>query len=60
VTKDRCATTETTGDVINEQEYLFGDYTEGRFAWKLEQVQLMIKPIPAKRKLSLWEWEQHD
>ena len=60
VTKDKSTTAETTGDIINEQEYPFGDYTEGRFAWKLDQVQLMTKPIPAKGKLSLWEWEQHD
>ncbi len=58
VTNDKGSTAETTGSFINDQEYLFGDYTVGRFAWKLEQVQLMATPIPAKGKLSLWEWEQ--
>ncbi|MEQ6855279.1 ASCH domain-containing protein [Lysinibacillus capsici] len=58
VTKDRGATAEIIGGYITECEYLLGDYTEGRFAWKLEQVQMMTTPVPAKGKLSLWEWER--
>ncbi|MHA6532361.1 ASCH domain-containing protein [Paenibacillus sp. BAC0078] len=36
-------------------EYIFGDYAEGRFAWKLEGAALLANPIPAKGRLSFWE-----
>ena len=38
------------------QEIAFGDFTPGRFAWMLENVQ-QIEPVPAKGRLGLWEWE---
>jgi len=34
----------------------FGDYTAGRYAWELNNVQLLSKPIQAKGQLSLWNW----
>ncbi|WP_340021040.1 ASCH domain-containing protein [Paenibacillus sp. FSL K6-1096] len=37
-------------------EYVFGDYTEGRFAWKLEEVVPLVHPIPAKGRLGFWEY----
>lgn len=40
-----------------EHEYFFGDYTPGRFAWFLDDVQALPEPIPAKGALGLWEWE---
>lgn len=40
-----------------EPERSFGDYETGRYAWILEDVQMLQKPIPAKGALSLWEWE---
>lgn len=51
-----CATTD--GHIlIKGNEYEFGDYTEGRYAWILGNIKLLKKPIPAKGKLSLWEYE---
>ncbi|MEK3945555.1 ASCH domain-containing protein [Paenibacillus sp. FSL H8-0282] len=44
---------------INGNEYDFGDYSEGRFAWKLEGVHPLSHPIPAKGRLSLWEHSTH-
>ena len=38
-----------------EQE--FGDYTPGRYAWILDNVKPLEKPIPAKGSLGLWNWE---
>ena len=35
----------------------FGVYAVGRCAWILENIKPLEKPIPAKGKLSLWEWE---
>lgn len=37
-------------------ESSFGDYTPGRFAWILADVQKLPDPIPAKGALGLWEW----
>ena len=37
-------------------EYLFGDYTEGRFAWKLEAVSPLVHPVSAKGRLGFWEY----
>ena len=37
-------------------EYTFGDYAEGRFAWKLGEVVPLAHPIPAKGRLGLWEY----
>jgi hypothetical protein len=38
-------------------EYLFGDYTPGRYAWILSDIKPLDKPIPAKGKQGLWNWE---
>ncbi|HWQ42809.1 MAG TPA: ASCH domain-containing protein [Desulfosporosinus sp.] len=35
----------------------FGDYAVGRYAWILEDIKPLEKPIPVKGALSLWEWE---
>jgi len=43
-------------DFIKDDELLFGDWTPGRFAWKLANVKLLPKPVPAKGKQGLWEW----
>lgn len=41
----------------DEPELSFGDYSHGRFAWVLENVEPLPKPIPAKGALGLWEWD---
>ncbi len=41
---------------VQGNEFFFGDYTPGRFAWLLENMQLLENPIPAKGKLNLWEF----
>lgn len=40
----------------NETEYLCGYYEEGRYAWILKDIK-KIKPIPAKGKLNVWNYE---
>ena len=37
-------------------EYVFGNYAEGRYAWKLEEVVPLAHPIPAKGRLGFWEY----
>lgn len=43
--------------LINGNEYLFGDYTPDRYAWILDNIEMLKEPIPAKGKLSLWEYK---
>jgi len=42
---------------IKSPELDFGDYAVGRYAWILENIKPLEKPIPALGALSLWEWE---
>lgn len=58
VMKDNFDSAETDKDFIDEKEYPLGDFSEGRYAWKLENVEVLDNPIPAKGQLSLWEWNK--
>ncbi|WP_215831164.1 hypothetical protein [Pelorhabdus rhamnosifermentans] len=40
---------------ITGNEYEFGDYSIGRYAWILDNVQ-QIQPVPAKGQQRLWNW----
>ena len=39
-------------------ECLVGDYKIGRYAWVLEDVEILEKPIFAKGKLGIWNYEE--
>lgn len=41
---------------IDGNEYHFGDYTPGRYAWILQDIQILEKPIPAKGQLGIWNF----
>lgn len=41
-----------------QEEYSFGDYSHGRFAWKLKNPVKFDEPIPAKGSLGLWEFPE--
>lgn len=43
--------------IVEKNELAFGDYTPGRFAWILDNVEIINEPIPAKGKLGLWEFK---
>ena len=43
--------------VPTEQEMDLGDWTPGRYAWELQNVNFLPEPIPAKGKQGLWNWE---
>ncbi|MEN6566365.1 MAG: ASCH domain-containing protein [Veillonellales bacterium] len=45
------------GYFVDSKEFAFGDYTPGRYAWLLANAR-PIKPVPAKGKQRLWEWEE--
>lgn len=40
---------------VGPPEYIYGDYEQGRYAWKLDNVEMLREPITAKGKLGLWE-----
>ena len=53
---------EMTSDLIdkiklNNQEYILGIYEPGRYAWILDNIELLPTQISAKGKLGLWEYE---
>lgn len=52
-----CLRTEDVRDSLDEKELAFGDYADGRFAWRLENPSFLPKPILAKGALGLWEFD---
>lgn len=42
---------------LSPDELTLGDYTPGRYAWKLANVKRLPEPIPAKGRQGLWNWE---
>jgi len=45
------------GVELTKNELAFGDYTPGRFAWILKDMEILDNPIPAKGMLGLWNLE---
>jgi ASCH domain. len=41
---------------LTMEEKAFGDYSEGRYAWILEDPVQFDKPIPARGTLNVWEY----
>ena len=41
----------------NPQEFMCGEYKVGRYAWFLEDVEVLKEPIPAKGHLNIWNFE---
>ena len=39
-------------------EYLVGDYKPGRYAWILDDIEVLDRPIFAKGKLGIWNYEE--
>lgn len=40
--------------IVGLKEIHFGDYSEGRWAWRLRNPKILKNPIPCKGSLSLW------
>ncbi|OBZ15145.1 ASCH domain-containing protein [Bacillus sp. FJAT-26390] len=45
---------------IDGPEFVFGDYSTGRFAWEITGVDQLREPIPAKGQQGLWNWAAGD
>ncbi len=39
-------------------EYLVGDYKLGRYAWILDDIEVLDRPIFAKGKLGIWNYQE--
>ncbi len=52
-----CTRTDEVITAISDQEWAFGDYSPGRFAWELRNVRRLPEPIPARGALSLWTFD---
>lgn len=53
----RAEKTHEIRDVISEQERAFGDYSYGRFAWRLDQIEKFDEPIPVNGAQGFWDWD---
>lgn len=42
---------------VEEMEMDFGDWSPGRYVWKLKVEDLLDKPVLINGKQRLWEWE---
>jgi hypothetical protein len=51
-----CGEVELLTRSISDTEAIFGDYSDGRYAWRLTNVEQLPEPIAAKGALGLWEW----
>jgi hypothetical protein len=40
---------------LSAKELAFGDFSPGRWAWRLDDLHQIVTPVPAKGKLGLWE-----
>lgn len=44
----------------NPQEKICGEYQLGRYAWVIENIELLEHPIEAKGKLSIWNYQEKE
>jgi hypothetical protein len=42
--------------IVSGNEYYFGNYSDGRFAWEMSDLKMLDKVILAKGKLGLWNF----
>ena len=42
---------------LSDTEKALGDYTLGRYAWELKNIEVLPEPVPAKGQQGLWNWE---
>lgn len=53
-----CIPAEEAVRMICATEKRYGDYSTGRWAWLLEDVRALKRPVPARGALGLWEWRR--
>ena len=48
--------TEAIAPNLPRPELVFGDYSPGRWAWRIEDVEALPEPVPARGRQGIWEW----
>lgn len=43
-----------------ETEQIFGDWSQGRFAWQFDRVYALPEPLPARGKQGIWTIDMED
>lgn len=43
----------------NHQEFICGDYQVGRYAWILQDIEILTTPIPTKGHLGIWNFKEN-
>lgn len=52
--------TEGLVDDISDEEFDYGDWSPGRWAWGLEVIERFDPPIPARGMQGLWDWDARE
>lgn len=52
-----CIKVEEIRGQISSQEKAFGNYADGRYAWKLANVRVLTAPILISGKQGIWDWK---
>jgi hypothetical protein len=42
---------------LEDNEILFGDFSKGRYAWELDNVQPLTEPVYCRGRQRLWNWK---
>lgn len=58
--EDTFSTISVESQIRKTNEWYYGDYSPGRYAWKLTSPIKFELPIPAKGSLSIWEYIQEN
>lgn len=51
---------ETVAGRISAQEAAFGDFAEGRWAWRISNIRPFPVAVPARGRKKLWDWRVPD
>lgn len=51
---------EQVRDSLSEEERAFGDYSDGRFAWRLENIRALATPYDMRGRQGLFNIGEHD
>ena len=54
-----CVPTQPLPKGISESDFDLGDWSEDRWAWRLEDVQPLPEPIPCRGAMSVWTPPDH-
>jgi hypothetical protein len=53
-----CRPVEEIRDTLSPKELLYGNYDDGRFAWRVANVHRLDKPVPYKGKQGIFHWPE--